>query len=59
MWLLVDDDVVRLFSIPLSTGGDTPHFPSDSEGSITLTDPSVNPIANWLGSRGCAATTCG
>ena len=59
-WLLVvDDDPVLPFSIPLSTGGVTPHFPSDSEGSITLTAPSVNPTANWFGSCGCAATTSG
>jgi len=60
VWLLVvDDDVVLPFSTPLSTGGLVPHFPSDSVGSITLTDPSVNPKANWFGSSGCVATTSG
>ena len=59
-WLLaVDDEPVLPFSSPLSAGGDTPHLPSDSVGSITLTDPSVNPTANWFASWGCAATTTG
>lgn len=51
----MDDDAC----LPLSAGGVTPHFPSDSEGSMTLTDPSVKPTANWLWSCGCAATTNG
>lgn len=60
MWLLVvDDEAVLPFRIPLSIGGLTPHFPSDSVGSITLTDPSDNPMANWFGSNGCVATTSG
>lgn len=60
VWLLAaDDDAVLPFSIPLSIGGLDPHFPSDSDGSITFTDPSVNPIAIWLGSCGCAPTTSG
>jgi hypothetical protein len=59
-WLLAaDDDAVLPFSIPLSIGGVDPHFPSDSDGSITITDPSVSPIAIWLGSCGCAPTTSG
>lgn len=57
--LVVDDDAVLPFSNPLSIGGLEPHFPSDSVGSITFTDPSVNPTANWLGSNGFAATTSG
>lgn len=60
MWLLVvDDEAVLPFRIPLSIGGLIPHFPSDSVGSITLTDPSVDPMANWFGSNGCVATTSG
>ena len=44
---------------PFSTGGGTPHFPSDSSGSNTLTSPSDSPTANWFGSCGCAAITNG
>lgn len=60
VWLLVvDGDGALPFMIPLSIGGDDPHLPSDSLGSITLTDPSLNPTANWLGSSGWAAITRG
>lgn len=55
----VDDEPALPFNNPLSAGGDTPHLLSDSVGSITLTDPSINPTANWFGSWGCAATTTG
>jgi hypothetical protein len=44
---------------PSSTGGGTPHLPSDSSGSNTWTPPSVSPKANWFGSWGCAAITSG
>lgn len=44
--LLVEDDTVLPFCVPLSTGVVRPHFPSVSEGSITLMDPSVSPTAN-------------
>ncbi len=44
---------------PLSDGGPTPHFPSDSNGSSTCTPPSLRPNANWLGSTGWAAMTNG
>ena len=47
------------FGDPFSTGGGTPHFPSDSSGSNTLTPPSVSPMANWFGSCGFAAITSG
>jgi hypothetical protein len=45
--------------VPLSDGGPTPHFPSDSSGSNTCTPPSLRPRANWLGSTGWAAMTSG
>lgn len=57
--LAMEGEAVLPFCIPLSTGTATPHFPSDSKGSITLTDPSVIPTANWFGSCGCAVTTSG
>lgn len=57
--LAMEGEAVLPFCIPLSTGTATPHFPSDSDGSITLTDPSVIPTANWFGSCGCAVTTSG
>ena len=44
---------------PFSAGGGTPHLPSDSRGSKTWTLPSVRPMANWLGSWGCAAIARG
>lgn len=46
--LVVDDAVARTFctTTPLSAGIVTPHLPSDSKGSMTLTVPSVNPTAN-------------
>lgn len=45
--LLVADDVdVLPLGTPFSVGGVVPHFPSDSKGSITLTDPSESPTAN-------------
>lgn len=44
---------------PSSTGGGTPHLPSDSSGSNTWTPPSVSPKANWFGSWGWAAITSG
>jgi len=50
--LVIDVDAALPFNIPLSIGGLVPHLPSDSLGSITFTDPSVNPTANWLGSSG-------
>lgn len=60
VWLLViDEDPVLPLRIPLSTGGAVPHLPSASVGSITLTEPSVSPTANWLASCGWAATTSG
>jgi hypothetical protein len=46
-------------AVPLSAGGPVPHFPSDSNGSITCTPPSLKPNANWFGSAGCAAITKG
>lgn len=50
--LVVEDDAVLPLNSPLSSGGAAPHFPSDSVGSRTLTDPSVKPMANWFGSWG-------
>ena len=41
----------------ISMMGGIPHSRSDSAGSITMTSPSVNPIANWFGSCGLAAIT--
>ena len=48
-----------LLAEPFSTGGGTPHLPSDSRGSKTWTPPSDKPTANWFGSVGCAAITSG
>lgn len=48
-----------LLAEPFSTGGGRPHLPSDSRGSITWTEPSDRPNANWFDSCGCAAITSG
>jgi len=48
-----------LLDAPFSAGGGMPHLPSDSRGSKTWILPSVRPMANWLGSWGCAATASG
>lgn len=43
----------------LSWDVDPPHFGSASAGSMTWTDPSLIPRANWFGSDGCDAITAG
>lgn len=49
VWLLVVDGEVLMMA---SEGGTIPHLRSASVGSITLTDPSFKPTANWFGSCG-------
>ena len=58
-WSELGAPEVVLGPAPFSTGGEVPHFPSDSNGSSTWTPPSVSPSANWFGSDGCAAMTRG